>query len=70
MKPANIDEFEIDLWSTSIIFNKGHRIRVAISSSNFPRFEVNPNTGDLAPTAEKKLVALATSDPSGHLGCS
>lgn len=37
---------EIDLGSTSIIINKGHRIRLAISSSNSPRFEPNPNTGD------------------------
>jgi uncharacterized protein len=44
--PGKIYEFEIDLWSTSIIFNKGHRIRLAISSSNTPRFDVNPNTGE------------------------
>jgi putative CocE/NonD family hydrolase len=35
----------VDLWSTSLVFNKGHRIRVAVSSSNSPRFEANPNTG-------------------------
>ena len=35
----------IDLWSTSLVFNKGHRIRVAVSSSNAPRFDPNPNTG-------------------------
>jgi putative CocE/NonD family hydrolase len=37
--------YDIDLGSTSIIFNRGHRIRVAITSSNAPRFEPNPNTG-------------------------
>lgn len=47
MTPGEVYEFEIDLWSTSIIFNKGHRIRVAISSSNAPRFGPNPNTGEL-----------------------
>ncbi len=36
---------EIDLWDISLIVNKGHKIGVQISSSNFPRFEVNPNTG-------------------------
>lgn len=36
---------EIDLWSTAHVFNKGHRIALHVSSSNFPRFEVNPNTG-------------------------
>jgi len=45
MKPGEIYPIEVDLWSTSIIFNKGHRIRVAVSSSNFPRFDANPNTG-------------------------
>lgn len=41
-------EFDIDMWSTSIIINKGHRIRLAVSSSNSPRFDVNTNTGDPA----------------------
>lgn len=35
----------IDLWATSNVFKKGHRIRLDISSSNFPRFDRNPNTG-------------------------
>jgi uncharacterized protein len=46
LNSGEIYEFEIDLWSTAIVFNKGHRIRVAISSSNSPRFEPNPNIGD------------------------
>jgi hypothetical protein len=37
---------EVDLWSTSYIWNVGHRIRVAVSSSNYPRFLANPNTLD------------------------
>ncbi|MHC4640496.1 MAG: CocE/NonD family hydrolase [Planctomycetota bacterium] len=45
MEPGKIYEFDIDLWSTSLVFSPGHRIRVAISSSNAPRFEPNPNTG-------------------------
>ena len=45
MTPGTIYRFEIDLWATSIIFNKGHRIRLALSSSNYPRFDVNTNTG-------------------------
>lgn len=36
---------EIDLWSTSYVFNEGHKIHVSISSSNYPRFDLNPNTG-------------------------
>ena len=41
-----IYEFTIDLWSTSSRFLKGHRIRVEVSSSNFPQFDRNPNTGN------------------------
>jgi putative CocE/NonD family hydrolase len=36
----------IDLGPTSIIFNAGHRIRVSVTSSNWPRYSVNPNTGE------------------------
>jgi len=39
-------EFTIELYPTSIFFRRGHRIRLDISSSNFPRFDVNPNTGE------------------------
>lgn len=47
---GEIGQLEIDLWSTSIIFNEGHRIGLHISSSNYPRFERNPNNGkDLPP---------------------
>lgn len=46
MQPGEIYEFEIDLWSTAIVFNAGHRICLIISSSNDPRFDPNPNTGE------------------------
>jgi putative CocE/NonD family hydrolase len=36
---------EVDLWSTAMVFNAGHRIRVAIAGTNYPRFERNDNTG-------------------------
>jgi len=36
---------EVDLWSTAMVFNAGHRIRIAVAGSNWPRFEVNPNDG-------------------------
>ena len=45
LTPGQTYEFPIDLWSTAIVFDNGHRIRLAISSSNFDRFETNPNTG-------------------------
>lgn len=41
----------VDLYPTSIAFLKGHRIRLEISSSNFPRFDANPNTGGFIPAA-------------------
>ena len=40
-------ELSIPLDSTAYLFNEGHRLRIDISSSNFPRFETNPNTGDV-----------------------
>ncbi len=46
MEPGRIYEFEIQLNPTSNVFKRGHRIRVDISSSNFPRFDANPNTGE------------------------
>ena len=39
-------EFTIEMYPTSLLFRRGHRIRLDISSSNFPRFDVNPNTGE------------------------
>ena len=55
LKPGEVAEFKIDLWNTSNVFQVGHRIRVEISSSNFPRFDRNPNTGhDLFADAELK----------------
>lgn len=43
-EPGRIDATEIDLWSTSIVIKAGHRIRVQVASSNFPRWDRNPNT--------------------------
>jgi len=60
MEPGKTCKFEIDLWSTSIIFNKGHKIRVAISSSNFPRFDANPNTGGQSWSEANPIAATNT----------
>jgi len=46
MDSGEIYEIEVDMWTTSYIWNTGHKIRVAISSSNYPRFLNNPNTED------------------------
>jgi hypothetical protein len=55
--PGTIAELTIDLWSFSIIFNTGHRIGLQISSSNYPRFEVNPNTGYDFPDNTSRMPA-------------
>jgi hypothetical protein len=53
IEPGKVYEYKIDLWSTSNVFLKGHKIRVEVSSSNFPRFDRNLNTGkDAASSAE------------------
>ena len=46
MSPGQIYRFSIDLWATSNVFLPGHRLRLEISSSNFPRFNRNLNTGE------------------------
>jgi uncharacterized protein len=57
MNPGQIYEIEVDLWSTSYIWNTGHQIRVSISSSNYPRFKANPNTMD--PIASNQTYSFA-----------
>jgi uncharacterized protein len=46
LEPGKPYEFTIEMYPTSLVFRRGHRIRLDISSSNFPRFDVNPNTGE------------------------
>jgi putative CocE/NonD family hydrolase len=69
LEPDRVYELTVDLWSTSLVFNKGHRIRVAVSSSNSPRFEANPNTGkafraDKETRVAKNSVHLSEKNPS------
>jgi putative CocE/NonD family hydrolase len=45
-EPGRVDEVEIDLWSTSIVIKAGHRLRLQVTSSNFPRWDRNLNTGE------------------------
>lgn len=60
MKPGEIYPLTIRLYPTSNVFKKGHRIRVDISSSNFPRFDVNPNTGEPLQQHRRTKSALNT----------
>jgi uncharacterized protein len=45
LTPGEAVELVVDLWSTAYVFNAGHRIRIDVAGSNYPRFEVNPNDG-------------------------
>src|SRR5207244_5541946 len=45
-KPGTIYRITVDLWATSNVFLAGHKLRLEISSSNFPRFDRNLNTGE------------------------
>ncbi|MCL0044505.1 CocE/NonD family hydrolase [Dehalococcoidia bacterium] len=58
MKPDEVYTATIVLYPTSNLFAKGHCIRLDISSSNFPRFDVNPNTGE--PLGRNTRVQVAT----------
>ena len=54
IEPGNVYQYTIDLMATSNVFKAGHSIRVEVSSSNFPRFDRNPNTGR-EPSGETEL---------------
>jgi putative CocE/NonD family hydrolase len=60
IEPDRSYEYKIDLWATSNLFRKGHRIRLEVSSSNFPRFDRNTNTGEPVGTDAGIVSALQT----------
>jgi putative CocE/NonD family hydrolase len=57
LPPGEIAQITIVLYPTSNLFSAGHRLRLDISSSNFPRFDVNPNTGDPIGTERRRQGA-------------
>jgi putative CocE/NonD family hydrolase len=54
---GEVARYTIDLWATSHVFRPGHRIRLEVSSSNFPRFDRNLNTGDVQATGTRWQTA-------------
>jgi uncharacterized protein len=46
LDPGAVERYEIDLVATSYVFDAGHRIRVLVTSSSYPRFDPNANTGN------------------------
>lgn len=60
LKAGEVYEYEVDLVGTANVFLPGHRIRVDITSSHFPQFDRNPNTGEPFGTSAKVRVAQQT----------
>jgi putative CocE/NonD family hydrolase len=58
--PGKIYQYTIDLWATANVFKAGHRIRLYISSSNFPRFNRNLNTGEDIISSSRSVRAHQT----------
>jgi putative CocE/NonD family hydrolase len=67
-----VERYEIDLMVTGNVFLAGHRIRVEVSSSNFPRFDRNPNTGRLLREGSSEMrparqTVLHTAEHPSHV---
>ena len=60
LNPGETYKLTLDLWATSNVFKAGHRLRLEISSSNFPRFDRNLNTGESAATSTHFVKATNT----------
>ncbi|WP_308720337.1 CocE/NonD family hydrolase [Komagataeibacter xylinus] len=58
--PGQVYEYRIKVWPTSNLFLKGHRIRLEISSSDYPQFAPNPNTGEKFGASDRMEVATQT----------
>jgi uncharacterized protein len=57
IEPGRVYEYRVDLWASGITFRAGHRMRVEITSSSFPRWERNPNTGESGVDSARTEVA-------------
>jgi uncharacterized protein len=57
MTPGTVYQFEIDMWNTCQVVRAGHRIRLEVSSSAFPKYDRNLNTGEPVATATRMVVA-------------
>ncbi|MCB1748672.1 MAG: CocE/NonD family hydrolase [Gammaproteobacteria bacterium] len=58
LEPGAVTTYTLDLWATAAVFRAGHRLAVLVTSSDFPRYDRNPNTGELAHTATRFEPAL------------
>jgi putative CocE/NonD family hydrolase len=70
LQPDAVYPVTIDLWGVSYVFRTGHKIRLDISSSSFPRFDANPNTGEpfaarkRPPVVARNTIYLGSEHPS------
>ena len=60
IEPGKVYTYDIDVWNTCQMVLPGHRVRVEIASSAFPKFDRNPNTGDPIGTSARLSVADQT----------
>lgn len=67
LEPGQVFPLEVDLWSTSVIFNTGHRLRLQITSSSAPGLDPNPNTGaPFRANGETRKANVKVYMDSGH----
>lgn len=67
IEPGKIYGFDVDVWNTCQEFGKGHRIRVELSSSAFPKYDRNQNTGEaLGKTANTKIAQQTIYHDAAH----
>ncbi len=66
LTPGQVYDFDIELTGTANVFQPGHRIRIDVTSSNFPQFDRNPNTGEPLGNSAKVRVAQQTINHGGQ----
>ncbi|MCS6923162.1 MAG: CocE/NonD family hydrolase, partial [Fimbriimonadales bacterium] len=59
-QPGKVYRVEVDLWTTAIVFNRGHRLRLHITSSSYPAYDPNPNTGEPFRASTRTRIATNT----------
>jgi uncharacterized protein len=57
IEPGRVYDYDLDLWNTCQLYRQGHRIRIEISSSAFPKYDRNLNTGEPLGQTTKMQVA-------------
>ena len=60
IEPGAVNRYDIDMWATSNVFMRGHRVRLEVSSSNFPKYDRNANTGEPIGSDRTVVSALQT----------